>query len=501
MVEDRDRALQSISMELAMGLSEVFEALKRISSGDPEVRISRASKLELIAKLKQMVNLTAENLGEIVDMSHDFAIGLAEHFDVLHRVSEGDLAARVSGTSEVELLESLKEVTNQMIGSVSREITEREQAEKALRQSQERFKIAGKVAYDLIYEWNSEDDSLQWFGNIDAILGYDAEEIPRTVQGWIGLIHPDDISALEGAVEHHRTSTEPISYEYRVRHHNGSWRYWSDRGLPIFDEGGRPRRWIGVCTDITERKKAEGALRKSEERIRAVFEASPDPIVVYDTQGHPEYLNPAFTRVFGWSFDELQGKRIPFVPEDQKEATASKIYEIYESGEPVTFETRRLTKDGRILDVISSAALIWEATGKPSGMVVNLTDVTETKEWQAHLQRAQKTEAIGTLAGGIAHDFNNVLSIIVGNTELAMDDIPEQDPAQNSLVEVRKACLRAREMVKQILSFSRQTEQERVPVNMGLVFRESLQLLRSSIPRTIDIRQNISAEPHTVLAD
>ena len=98
MVDERDRELESTSMELALGLSEVFEALKKISSGDPEVRIPEASPLALMTKLKHMVNRTAENLGEIVGLSHEFAIGLAEHFDVLNRVSHGDLLARVSGT-------------------------------------------------------------------------------------------------------------------------------------------------------------------------------------------------------------------------------------------------------------------------------------------------------------------------------------------------------------------------------------------------------------------
>ena len=135
MVDERDRELESTSMELALGLSEVFEALKKISSGDPEVRIPEASQLELIAKLKHMVNRTAENLGEIVGLSHEFAIGLAEHFDVLHRVSKGKLTARVSGISQVDLLESLKKVTNEMIESVSREISERKRAEKALRKA------------------------------------------------------------------------------------------------------------------------------------------------------------------------------------------------------------------------------------------------------------------------------------------------------------------------------------------------------------------------------
>jgi PAS domain-containing protein len=129
--EDRFR---SVSMELAISLSEVFEALRQISSGDPEVRIPETSELELISKLKHMVNLTAMNLAGIVNLSHEFAIGLAEHFDVLHRVSKGDLTARVSGLSQVELLELLKKVTNQMIESVSDEMTERKRAEAALRQ-------------------------------------------------------------------------------------------------------------------------------------------------------------------------------------------------------------------------------------------------------------------------------------------------------------------------------------------------------------------------------
>jgi len=135
MVDERDRELEGTSMELALGLSEVFEALKKISSGDPEVRIPETSQLELITKLKHMVNITAENLGEIVDLSHEFAIGLAQHFDALDRVSKGDLTARISGVSEVELLESLKNVTNHMIDGVYREITERQRAEKELKET------------------------------------------------------------------------------------------------------------------------------------------------------------------------------------------------------------------------------------------------------------------------------------------------------------------------------------------------------------------------------
>ncbi|MEW6002810.1 MAG: two-CW domain-containing protein, partial [Nitrospirota bacterium] len=109
-VGDRDRELEGISMEMALGLSEVFEALKKISSGDPSVLVSEISGIELITKLKHMINLTAEDTREIVNQTHEIAIGLAEHFDILSKVSKGDLCARVTGISQIELLESLKRV-------------------------------------------------------------------------------------------------------------------------------------------------------------------------------------------------------------------------------------------------------------------------------------------------------------------------------------------------------------------------------------------------------
>jgi hypothetical protein len=130
---DRDHAYENTKKEVSYGLSEVLEAMKKISEGDPSVMIPETSPLELMTKLKRSVNLTAGTLAEIVDLSHEFAIGLAEHFDVLHKVSEGDFKARIAGRSNIELLEALKEMTNQMIESVFREITQRQQAEEEIR--------------------------------------------------------------------------------------------------------------------------------------------------------------------------------------------------------------------------------------------------------------------------------------------------------------------------------------------------------------------------------
>ena len=156
----------------------------------------------------------------------------------------------------------------------------------------------------------------------------------------------------------------------------------------------KPLFLANVSLDISNRKRAEEALRESEERLRVIFEASTNPIVLYDNQGHAQYLNPAFTQTFGWSFDELQGKCIPFVPDDQKEITGKKIKELYEHGKPVMIESKRWTKKGQLLDVHISAALTKDINGEPVGIVVNLTDITKKKHSEEVLQKAKKdTEA------------------------------------------------------------------------------------------------------------
>ena len=140
LVENRDKELESVSMELALDISEIFEALRKISSGDPAVRISERSSIELLSRLKEMINSTAENIEEIVNEFHEVAIDLAEHFDVLNRVSKGDLRARIDGGSGVELMEALKKVTNHMIDSISSEIGERKKAEQQIQRNLKRIK-------------------------------------------------------------------------------------------------------------------------------------------------------------------------------------------------------------------------------------------------------------------------------------------------------------------------------------------------------------------------
>jgi PAS domain S-box-containing protein len=148
----------------------------------------------------------------------------------------------------------LEELIEERTFELKNEIAERERAEEALRESEERFRLAAKSTSDLIYEWDISTDDLFWFGDIDAALGYEQGEFPRTIEAWVGQIHPDDQVRLTDAVKLHRESTQPIYEEYQIKRKDGTWRSWIDRGTPVLDSEGRPRKWIGACIDITEGK-------------------------------------------------------------------------------------------------------------------------------------------------------------------------------------------------------------------------------------------------------
>lgn len=253
--------------------------------------------------------------------------------------------------------------------------------------------------------------------------------------------------------------------------------------------------------EIAERKKAEASLRASEEKQKAILEATPDPVAVYDAIGYPIYLNPAFTELFGWSVDELNGKLIPFVPRHQEEFTKLKIKEIYETGNPVKFEAERLTKHGDIVNVLISAAIITDFEEKRSGMVVNIKDITDRKKLETQLRETQKMESIGTLAGGIAHDFNNILSPLVGYAEMLRDDIPPDNPQQKYINQIIQSAFRARDLVQQILTFSRRGDNQMKPMKLHPIVKEALKLLRASIPTNIDIHHDIDPGCGAVMAD
>jgi PAS domain S-box-containing protein len=158
---------------------------------------------------------------------------------------------------------------------------------------------------------------------------------------------------------------------------NGKWLFFT--AAPLKNPKGKVFGAVETLQDITERKRAEDALIKSERRFRTLLDFAPYSIVVFDMEGYVTYLNPAFTETFGWTFDELKGQRIPYVPEELKKDIPKDVQRLVKEKVILRHETRRLTKDGRILDVVIRASVVSDARGEPAGELVIIRDVTTEK--------------------------------------------------------------------------------------------------------------------------
>ncbi len=248
---------RSCSAAMSAELSDVCDALQKIASGDPFVRVSEESDIEILARLKKKVNLAAQNLLEIVDLSHEFAIGLAEHFDVLSRVAGGDLSAHVSGSSSVELLESLKVVTNQMIENISLIMEKRRHSEEKYRALVENMQDGVFILQGRKYRFVNE--------SLARMHGYTVEEMLEMDS--LSLVAPEH---RELVIDHYRklVAGEPVEreYEFDVLHKDGGIRRTINLSMSVFIFQGKIAA-LGTVKDITEKKSAEAERQKLEHQL------------------------------------------------------------------------------------------------------------------------------------------------------------------------------------------------------------------------------------------
>jgi PAS domain S-box-containing protein len=263
-----------------------------------------------------------------------------------------------------------------------------------------------------------------------------------------------------------------------------------------------------VFANALENKKTRQALLESEERLRIVFETFPDPVTIIQADdGRCIDVNSAFTRVTGWTYDEVVGKTTADLdiwndPQEREKLTAA----ITEHGKVENLEAQFRLKDGRLITALISAILII-LRNKPHILTIT-RDISELKAAQqereqlkTRLIQAQKMEAIGTLAGGIAHDFNNILGAIIGYAEMALYDTQKGSMEHYNIEQVLKAGHRAKDLVKQILAFSRKSEQDKKIIFLTPIIKEVLKLLRASLPTTIEIKLNIEPNLDAIFAD
>ena len=268
-----------------------------------------------------------------------------------------------------------------------------------------------------------------------------------------------------------------------------------------------------ALSGIIRFKQASQLVMESEEKHRAITNTAHEAIITVNQQGKATFWNPAATKIFGYTEEEALGTDLHQLisPARFLDKANHSFAHFVNTGEGQlvnqTVEITGRRKDGSEIDVELSLSALhhqeqWTALGILRDISGRKQSEKEKMQLQAQLRQAQKMEAIGTLAGGIAHDFNNILSSILGYAELVREELPASNPETiEDIEQVVKAGNRAKELVRQILTFSRQNPEELVPVQISLIVKEAIKLLRSSLPSSIEIRQVISDGSLTVFAD
>jgi PAS domain S-box-containing protein len=267
--------------------------------------------------------------------------------------------------------------------------------------------------------------------------------------------------------------------------------------------------------EIALRNQTEKALRKSEDKnkriyskakraeqiYRSLLHSSADAISTYDLKGRTVYISPAFTKIFGWALEEMEGKRMPFVPQSESESTMAIIRDLVENGTPCQgLETKRYTKDGRLLDVSISASRYNDHEGNPIGILLILRDISEKKRLEAQLQYIERMEAIGTLAGGIAHDFNNLMMGMLGNISLILYDIGTESPYYEKLKNIEKLIQSGSKLTSQLLGYARKGKYEVRPISLNQLVKES-SVTFGRTRKDIVIYKELAEDLSSVMAD
>ena len=315
------------------------------------------------------------------------------------------------------------------------------------------------------------------------MLGYSSEEAHQLhVWDW-------DVRWTREELKERFRHIETVETQFETRHRRKDGTLYDvEISINVVAFGGQKLVFC-VHRDITERKRAE--VERS--RLVMAVEQVAEGVIITDAGWNIQYANPAFGRITGYDTREIIGQHTRILKSDKHEPSLYKhLRQTLARGERWSGRLVNKKKDGTFYDAEVSGSAVLDESGVIIHYVCIHRDITHELKLEGELHQAQKMEAIGNLAGGIAHDFNNILAAIMGFTELSLLRVPAESPVRNNLEQVLKAASRARDVVKQILTFSRQGKQECKPVQIALVVEEALKLLRPSLPTTVEITQDIS---------
>ncbi len=354
------------------------------------------------------------------------------------------------------------------------------------------FRLITENAADMIAVVDMEGKRIFNSLSYEKVLGYSLDELKESSA--FEQIHPDDRESVKSAGDEARRTGVGRPLEYRVRHKDGTWRVLESTASVIRDAKGEPQHMVIVNRDVTERKRAAEALRRSEASFRSVVEDAPYGIYRASLSGELVLVNPALQKILGYASQTelLQanlGTQIYRNPLDHQKVNELLLRQ--QSFNDVEVEWKR--KDGTPITVRCSGWPIKDESGRVAFLELFAEDVTERRALERQLRMAQKMEAVGRLSGGIAHDFNNLLGVIIGYSQVLKRSLKPEHPLYEHAEEIEKASQRAVSLTRQLLAFSRQQVLEPVILNMNALVSD----MEKMLPRLIgeDVALTLTLDP------
>jgi PAS domain S-box-containing protein len=367
-----------------------------------------------------------------------------------------------------------------------------------------RLNNAQRIASLGDWEYVVAPHRLVWSDEIYRILGLVRPAGPPDKNDFGRRIHPDDLELFRAAKKLASDRGMRADFEYRIIRPDGAVRHIRQISEMSLDEHGQLTGESGTMQDITDRKSAAEALQMSEKRFKALFEQAAVGVAQANaTTGRLMDANPRYCEIVGYSWVDLEDMVFAPVTHPQDIEKDRRMHRQLLDGTIREFshEKRYIRKDGTEVWATLTVSAMWAIGETPDYFIAVVQDITERKQLEEHFLQAQKMEALGQFSSGVAHDFNNILAVISGYAELARMTVKDSPKVVEHLDAVLQASGRATDLVRQILTFSRQQPQQRRPIKLQPLIAESLKLLRSTIPSTIEFETTVAEDAPTVLAD
>ena len=348
----------------------------------------------------------------------------------------------------------LRNESNQPVGiwAIVRDISGRKRDEQAISEGERRLQLAKDAAKLGIYQYDIPTGTILWDARVRQLWGVDPDS-PITIDKFFSGLHPEDSAKIQALLNR---ALDPAGNgehyaEYRViSHADGSERWVGATGHTSF-ENGKPARMIGTAQDISQRKRAETALRESEERFRRVFEEGPLGLGLVARDYRFLKVNGALCQMLGYSEEELLQKTFADITHPEDLGADVKLAERLFRGEIPYYrmQKRYLRKNGEILWINLTASLLRNLEGQSAFGLAMVEDITEVKRAQEESLARQKLESVGTLASGIAHDFNNLLGSVLVQAEVALSELTAGSNPEEELKTIRDVAMRGSEIVRE----------------------------------------------------